>query len=370
MDGDGGCKVSESSNQASRAGALDVARESYRAISLYAPNRAPASIDLSDNTNLWGVPPAAAREIANAAASAVTRYPALYAADVKEAIASYIGVSPSMIVTGCGSDDVLDSAIRAFGEPGDSITYPDPSFAMIPIFARMNGLDATAIPLTPANDADVDAYVSADAKITYLCSPNNPTGASFTRGAIDEIVARVRGIVVIDEAYAEFAGWNCLGLLERFPRVVIARTLSKAFGLAGLRIGYAIGDPKIVAEIEKSRGPYKVNGIAQRAAVAALTEDRDWVAQHVREAVQNRDRLTTSLQSIGFKPLPSDSNFVLVPVSDATGMDDRLRQRGIAVRPFSALPRIGDALRISVGPWGMLQPLVDELTVIAGESVA
>lgn len=350
--------------EVSRANALDVARETYRSISLYAPNRAPADIDLSDNTNLWGVPPAAQRAINATASSVVTRYPALYASELKQAIASYAGLPSEMIVTGCGSDDVLDSAIRAFGEPGDVVAYPDPSFAMIPIFAQMNGLIGVPIPLAMHNDADADRYIATNATISYLCTPNNPTGASFSRDAITGVASGVDGILIIDEAYAEFAGWNCLDLLARFPRVVITRTLSKAFGLAGLRIGYALGDPVLVAEIEKSRGPYKVNGIAERAAVAALTEDRGWVEEHVRDAIANRERLAQSLSAIGFAPLPSDSNFLLVPVPDAMQLDRRLRERGIAVRPFVALPGIGDALRVSIGPWAMMDAFVGALREI------
>jgi histidinol-phosphate aminotransferase len=342
-------------------GTLMVARETYRTISLYSPNRAPAAIDLSDNTNLWGVPPAARRAITDAASSTITRYPALYAADVKQAIADYVGLPPEMVVTGCGSDDVLDSAIRAFGEPGDVVAYPDPSFAMIPIFAQMNGLAGAPIPLTAQNDADVEQYIQTNATVSYLCSPNNPTGASFSRDAIEQVASGVDGIVIVDEAYAEFAGWNCLDLLARFPRVIITRTLSKAFGLAGLRVGYALGDPALAAEIEKSRGPYKVNAIAQHAAVAALTEDRAWVDRHVRDAIANRDRLRESLMAIGLAPLPSDSNFVLVPVKNAQELDQQLRTRGIAVRPFVALPNIGDALRISVGPWDLLEQCVAAL---------
>ncbi|MDQ6738437.1 MAG: histidinol-phosphate transaminase [Gemmatimonadota bacterium] len=342
--------------------ALDVARETYRTISLYAPNRAPAEVDLSDNTNLWGIPPAAARAIVGSASSAVTRYPALYAADAKKAIADYVGVDTDMVVTGCGSDDVLDSAIRAFGDPGDAVAYPDPSFAMIPIFAQMNGLRSVGIPLTDAHDADAEAFIAAGAGINYLCSPNNPTGGLFSRDTIMSIVEASDGIVVIDEAYAEFASWNCLDLLQRFPRVVITRTLSKAFGLAGLRIGYALGDPAIIAEIEKSRGPYKVNSLAQQAAVSALTTDLAWVQDHVREAITNRQRLAAGLANIGLAPLPSESNFILVPVTDAVALDAALREHGIAVRPFRALPKIGDALRISVGPWPMLQRCVDALS--------
>jgi histidinol-phosphate/aromatic aminotransferase/cobyric acid decarboxylase-like protein len=130
-------------------------------------------------------------------------------------------------------------------------------------------------------------------------------------------------------------------------------------------VGYAIGDPAVVAEIEKSRGPYKVNALAQRAAVAALTYDRTWVEEHVQEAVTNRDRLARALVAIGLAPMPSDSNFILVPVNDATEWDRRLRDHGIAVRPFNSLPNIGDALRISVGPWHMLEQCIDVLGSVA-----
>ncbi len=362
--------MSSRADQTSDRTALDIARDSYRAISLYAPNRDPAALDLSDNTNLWGVPPAASRAIHDAASATVTRYPALYAADVKSAIADYIGVSPDMIVTGCGSDDVLDSAIRAFGEPGDTVAYPEPSFAMIPIFAQMNGLTGVAIPLTAEHDADVDAFIAADARITYLCTPNNPTGTSFSRAAVERIVDGVRGIVIIDEAYAEFASRDCVDLIGRSSRVIISRTLSKAFGLAGLRVGYAVGDPAMIAEVEKSRGPYKVNGIAQTAAVAALTEDRAWVADRVREAIVNRDRLIDTLRTMGLDPLPSDANFVLVPVPDAAGADRRMRERGVAVRPFTGLPRIGDALRISIGPSHLMDDCVATLRTVLDEALA
>jgi histidinol-phosphate aminotransferase len=349
------------SHKDSMKSALDIARESYRTISLYAPNRAPAAIDLSDNTNLWGIPPKAAKAIHEITTSSVTRYPALYVTDVKRAIASYLNVEPEMVVTGCGSDDVLDSTIRAFGNPGDVIVHPDPSFAMIPIFAKMNGLTPVAVPLSASFDLDPDRVLAAEAKMIYLCSPNNPTGAALSRATIETIVDRATGLVIIDEAYAEFADVNCIDLLQRSDRVLITRTFSKAFGLAGLRIGYAIGNPAVIAEVEKSRGPYKVNAIAERAAVTAMTEDLEWVLDHVQEAKTNRARLADALRSIGLTPLPSEANFLLVPVNDAVAIDRALRERGIAVRPFTALPGVGDALRISVGPWELLEQCVQNL---------
>ena len=345
--------------------ALEFARECYRDIDLYAPNRAPCAVDLSDNTNLWGIPPAAERALREAAVSTVTRYPSLYAGALKEALAAYAGVDPSMVVTGCGSDDVLDSAIRAFAEPGERVAYPDPSFAMVPIFARMNGLVPCAVPLTRDFDAVADAFLEKQAAIIYLCSPNNPTANLMSRSAVEAIVAQAEGLVILDGAYAEYAGADEGARLAEIARssgrVLVARTLSKAFGLAGLRIGYGIGAPAVVAEVEKSRGPYKVNALAERAAVAALTEDLDWVREHVRLAIELRERFTADLERLGLAPLPSAANFVLVPVRDAAETARRMREQGVAVRPFPALPHIGDALRISIGPWDMMEACLTAL---------
>ena len=353
----------------SASSTADLQRPAYREISLYAPNREPCAVDLSDNTNLWGIPPEAERAVREAAAAVVTRYPALYAAELKRALAAYAGVAPEHVVTGCGSDDVLDSAMRAFGEPGDVVAYPDPSFAMVPIFARMNALTPVAVRLTAAHDVDADAMLATGARVIYLCSPNNPTGTSVSRAVIERVVAGAPGVVLLDEAYAEFAGVNHADLALGGGRVVVVRTLSKAFGLAGLRVGYALGAPALVAEVEKSRGPYKVSSIAERAAVAALTRDAAWVREHVALAVALRQRLTAELAAMGLAPLPSAANFVLVPVPGAPAIAQAMRARGVAVRPFAGLPGVGDALRISIGPWALLERCLEELRRALGQAL-
>ena len=368
--------MSTPSHADTRESALQLARETYRAISLYAPDRAPCRIDLSDNTNTWGVAPAVEEAIRHAAIASVTRYPNLYAAALKEALGRYLGVAADRIVTGCGSDDVLDSAIRAFAEPGDAIVYPDPSFAMIPIFARMNGLRPIPVRLTDSLDLDADAMLDAGARIIYVCSPNNPTAGSMSRAAVERIVERAPGIVIIDEAYAEFASGHFLDLLAGSERVLVARTMSKAFGLAGLRVGYAAGAPALVAEVEKSRGPYKVSALAERAALAALGEGLPWAQSHVGEAIANRERLAEALRSRGLSPLPSAANFVLVPVARANERAKRMRALGVAVRPFEGLPPLGgrlaatggSALRISVGPWAMIEAALDALDSTAEDT--
>ena len=348
-------------------------RESYAGISLYAPDRRPCAIDLSDNTNLWGAPPSAERALHDTASASMTRYPELYAGSLKDALADYIGVGRDQIVTGCGSDDVLDSAIRAFAEPGDRVAVPDPSFAMIPIFARMNSLEPVLVPLTSDYDVDVERTLHVEARVIYLCSPNNPTGTSLSRRSIEEIVGSASGLVIVDEAYAEFAGCGVTDLLRRSDRLLITRTMSKAFGLAGLRVGYAIGAPNLIREVEKSRGPYKVNAIAERAAVSAIRNDMSWVRANVDAAIINRTRLIDSLRELGLDPLPSSANFVLAPVPKAKRIGHELRGRGIAVRPFEGLTCApgtslaatgGDALRITVGPWELLAAALDALSEV------
>jgi histidinol-phosphate aminotransferase len=347
-------------------------RAAYERIPLYSPgpaDAAPCAVDVSDNTNLWGSPPAALAAMREAPDDMATRYPAAYGATLKAAIARYAGARESEVVTGCGSDDVLDSAIRAFGEPGDVIAHPEPSFSMIPVFARMSGLEPVGVPLLGASrdyDVDADALLATGARIIYLCTPNNPTGTVTSRASVERVVERATGLVIIDEAYGEFAGDTFMGEAVRWGRVLVTRTLSKAFGLAGLRVGYGVASEHIVREVEKARGPYKVNGAAERAAAAALGSGLPWVREHATLAVQVRERLTSRLRGMGLRVLPSAGNFVLVESGRAPVLAAALRARGVQVRLFTDLPGIGDALRIGVGPWELMEQVLDGLREALG----
>lgn len=344
-----------SDTPAARAERLAVARAAYADVPLYDPKRAPVDLDLTDNTNLWGVPPTAERVLREVPVPVITRYPSLYAADLKAELAAWLGVTPDMLVTGAGSDDVLDSAMRAFGDPGDGVAASVPTFAMVPIFARMNGLAYTGVNETEAHALDVEGLLTSGARILYVCTPNNPTGCVTPLATLRALATRHPGVLIIDEAYAEFAGVSAVSLVREFERVLVVRTMSKAFGLAGLRIGYAIGQPALVTEVEKSRGPYKLTSLAERMAVAAVRDDRAWVEEHVALAVSLRERLADALRARGFVPLPSGANFVCVPVPQCVAVGQAMRARGVAVRPFPDLPHIGDALRFSVGPWPLLE---------------
>ena len=363
----------ERQSDRANASVLRLARAIYREVPLYSPDVEPCALDLSDNTNLWGVPPAAERALRSVTADAITRYPALYGRGLDEAFADYLGVRPEQVVTGCGSDDVLDCAIRAFAEPGARLAMPDPSFSMIPTFARLNGLEPVLVPMEwraassgaeaggrPDLTVDPERLVATGARIIYLCSPNNPTGTALDRAVIEHVVERAPGIVILDEAYAEFAGASHVDLLARGDRLLVTRTMSKAFGLAGLRVGYGAGSEALVREVRKSRGPYKVSGVAERAAGVALRDDLAWVRERAAEAVASRDRLAAALRATGcYRPLATAANFVTVMPDarfpGAAAIARYARARGVGIRAFDRLTTVGPALRIGAGPWEMME---------------
>ena len=327
-------------------------------VPLYSPDPTPAFLDLSDNVNLWGVPPAAARALSEPLAAQPSVYPRSDPSELRAALASYAGVQPEQVVTGCGSDDVIDGALRAFAAPGEKVAYSAPSFSMLVNFARVNGLEPAPVPFREDGDIDPDALLSRRAAITYVCSPNNPTGTGVSAASLERVVSRAEGLVLVDEAYGEFSGRSAVPLLPGAPQLLVTRTLSKAFGLAGLRVGYGLAAPEVVQVLEKVRGPYKVNVLGEKAALAALGEDVPWVLRHVEEAVANRERLRVSLEAFGLRALPSSANFLCLPVSDSAALGRALLGEGIKVRVLRALPGIGDAIRVGVGPWDGMERLL------------
>ena len=351
-------------------------RAAYEDIELYDPEREPVELDVSDNTNLFGAPPAAARALAELPAEGVTRYPSVFADELKAVLARKHGVAPENVTTGCGSDDVIDSALRAFCDPGDAVAYADPTFGMISLFARMNAARPVAVPLAPDFSLDADALIAARARVTYICRPNNPTGTVPDAAAVLRIAEAGHGIVLLDEAYVDFMDEPAQDWLAASDRIVVLRTLSKAYGLAGLRVGYAIGPAPLIREIEKSRGPYKVTATANAAALAALTEDEPWVRDVVQQVRENRERLVAELRALGLRVWPSQTNFLLVqaPAGGAASGEPNaarrlgaaLRGRGVAVRVFPALPHAGDCIRVSIGPWPLMQRFLDALREVLG----
>lgn len=337
-------------------------RAGLDAIPAYAPAPvAGLTLDLRDNVNLWGAPPKAAAALRTLPETTLASYPGVSGSELTRALAARLGVRDDEIVAGCGSDDLIDACFRAVASPGERVAHPDPSFSMVPRFARLNGLEPVGVPLRPDGAADVDALLATGARIIYLCTPNNPTGTVTPASEVRRCIAHAPGIVVVDEAYAEFSSapeWR--HEVPALERVLVLRTFSKAWGLAGLRVGYGVGSRQLVDAVVRSRGPYKVNAVAEHAATIAVREDAVWMRRTADDAVATRTRLDALVQGRrGVRPWPSEGNLVFWQVDgDADAFADRFASHGIGVRAFRGLPGIGDALRIGVAPWRELERLV------------
>lgn len=363
-------------------------RSAYRPLTRYSPDRRPIEVDLSDNTSRWGPHPDVLAAVQAAGAQDLVLYPPVYADRLRAAVSRAFGVPEEAVATGCGSDDLLDSAFRAICEPGEAVRFLPPTFSMVEIFAQMNALEVEpvmqAAPVaelegdaeaSPGGDALIDALLAGSPGLVYLCRPNNPTGEVQPMRWVERLVERAEAqgtVLLVDEAYADYLDPGTPGLLERAAsskRLVVLRTMSKAWGMAGLRVGFAVGAPEVILEIEKSRGPYKVNRVAETAAVAGLEDASGWIPGVVEAARKGRGALIEALATRGLAPLPSGGNFVLLPLpagARTVPVTAGLRERGVAVRPFPALELPGldepvDCIRISVGPPAELDRFLNAL---------
>ncbi len=347
-------------------------RPDYATLTTYDPGRRPVPVDLSDNTNLWGPHPDALTRLRAASAGDTRCYPEVYADTLKRAVAERFGpafgVTDANVTTGAGSDDVLDSAFRAAGGPGERVAFPAPTFGMADEFARMNGMVSAPVPWREAL-ADPEALLASAPSVVYVCRPNNPTGALAPRVWVERLLdlAGAGGpLVVLDEAYADFAGESLIGLAVEHPRLLVARTCSKAYGLAGLRCGFGIARADVALEVEKSRGPFKVSRLTAEAAAAALRDPSGWVKTTVAECLANRESLRRELERRGLRQLESSANFILVAAPTGAAKQDAitLREQGVQVRPFVDIPDLGDALRVTVGPWPLMQRFLEALDAL------
>lgn len=348
------------------AGAVARPRAPYRGFPLYSPRRGAVDLELSANTSRWGAAPSVRAALAAASNAQLGEYPTPRADALRGAIAERWSVRADQVVTGCGSDDLIDSAVRAFCEPGDALAYPAPTFPMAPLFARMNAARPVAVPFLSDGDVDLDRLLAPAPAVVYLCRPNNPTGALVPRGTVERLLERTDALVLVDEAYGEFAGESMLDAVVASGRGLVLRTFSKAMGLAGMRVGYALGPTELVAAVEASRGPYKVGGLAERLALAALA-DTEWTRRVVRAARSARDRLGSELERRGHRVHPSRANFILFEPQgvDAGALAAALRARGVGVRVFPGLGERG-SLRVTVAP----DPELDRFLAALDDAVA
>jgi histidinol-phosphate aminotransferase len=310
-------------------------------------------IKLNTNENPYPPSPRVIEALRSASNETVRLYPSPEAAPLREQAAATYGLASSQVLCGNGSDEILAMLMRVFLDPGDAVACFRPSYSLYPVLAAIAGARTAVVPLPRVSRAEEMATVaipSVDAKIFFLTSPNSPYGVSFPAAWVAKLLARYAGIVVADEAYIDFGGESSLPLLSESPRLVIVRTLSKAYSLAGMRAGLAFAHESLVREMMKVKDSYNVGRLAQVAATEALA-DQVYFQETRRRIIATRERLVGDLRRLGFSVPPSHANFVFaVPPRGTTApsLYKRLLARGFLVRHLDTEP-VADGLRISIG---------------------
>lgn len=281
-------------------------------------------------------------------------YPKPMADGLRAAMADYMGVRPENILAGSGGDEMITVALHTFLDAGDQILVHSPTFDMYEIGANILGASAVKVPDLPGYKRDREGILAAikkyQPKLTFLCNPNNPTGELLPADFIEECVAAAENVVLVDEAYMEFAEEeSVVSLIEKYPNLIVLRTLSKAFGLAGLRIGYLVADAALIEAMTKVKAPYNLNSLSQVIGEVVL-HHKDAVLQ-VRDAiVAERERFCAALSEIsGLTVYPSRTNFLLVQVEkDAEKLFEAWRAADILVKKYTGNPALPNAFRITV----------------------
>ncbi|MEN8766884.1 MAG: histidinol-phosphate transaminase [Polaribacter sp.] len=285
----------------------------------------------------------------------VNRYPDPQQQAVKALLSSMKNVESGNILLGNGSDEVLDLLFRAFCEPNvDNVITLPPTYGMYAVLANINAIENRAVLLSDNFQPRVDSIleaVDARSKLLFLCSPNNPTGNSFSMERVEELLQRFNGLVVIDEAYIDFSDTKSwLEKLKNYPNLVITQTLSKAYGLAGIRLGICYASKEIITILNTIKPPYNVNELSQQKAIDRLLQPNE-VAQEILKIKEERTNLVTHLKTINVvqEIYPSACNFVLVRVDNATKRYDQLIAKGIVIRNRTTQPLCENCLRFTVG---------------------
>lgn len=357
-------------------------RPLVRRLHAYVPGeqpKIPGLIKLNTNENPYPPSPRVRQAIRRAVDERLRLYPNPTAQPLREALARLHGCAPENIVLGNGSDELLALATRAFVEPAAAVPrgsgraivqFFNPSYSLYPVLAEIHGAISQPVPLRPDFSLPTPAELKRgklwrfDAALTYITTPNAPTGRGYPLAELEAICRAQRGVVILDEAYVDFAPENALALALRHPNVIISRTFSKAYSLCFQRIGYFVGAPDLMAALDKIRDSYNVNGLGQVAALATL-EDLDYYRRNFQKIIATRQWLSEALRQLGFEVQPSQTNFIFArpPRFPAAAWLEKLRARKILVRWWN-YPEVRDYLRITIGTRAEAQALVQAARAI------
>ncbi len=363
------------SSKNSRTAASALVRPLVRSLTPYVPGEQPkiaGLIKLNTNENPCPPSPKVLAAVKAAVDGRLRLYPDPSAQGLREKLARHHGCAPENIIVGNGSDELLAMAVRCFvdpfarGKPASKarVQFFVPSYSLYPVLAEIHGSIAHGVPLTAdfqmptVSELRQSSEWDFEAALTFLTTPNAPSGCGYRTEEVDQLCKQQRGVVILDEAYADFAEENALALCLRYPHVIIARTFSKAYSLCFQRVGYLIGNPELIAALHKIRDSYNVNGLGQVAALATL-DDLRYYRTNFRKIISTRQDLSRQLTELGFHVVPSQTNFILAkpPGKPAKDWLQKLRRRKILVRWFDQRA-IRQYLRITVGTPQQAQALI------------
>ena len=358
-----------SAHGASQVGTMPASVKQHIArLKAYVPGLQPREgqrvIKLNTNENPYPPSPWVEEAIRQEGAASLRLYPDPKSQRLREAAASLYGVSPGQILCGNGSDEILGILLRTFTTKGDSIGYYEPSYSYYKTLGAIHALDLLPTPLGE-NPLDPPLPAERDVRIFFLSNPNSPMGFALRPEFVSRLARHIQGILIVDEAYVDFARWNCLSLIQELPNILITRTLSKSYSLAGLRVGLAIGAQEWIEQMDKVRDHYNLSRVAQAAACVAL-QDQHHFQDNKDRVLRTRERFRRALAAMGLETFPSEANFVFAKLASAemaSKIFDTLTGRGIYVRyfPQDGLDR---GLRISIGTDEEMDRLLEELRAL------
>lgn len=346
-------------------------RANIDAMTGYTPGEQPRDngfIKLNTNENPYPPSPKVYAALKKALDPSLRLYPEPQSDTLRATAARVYGVKTANILAGNGSDEILAILLRCFVGAQDRVAYPSPTYSLYDTLIAIQ--DGIAAPVAYPNDFSLPpALAEQKAAVTFLCNPNAPSGTLVSLGDIEKLARSVGGILVVDEAYVDFAaseGASAIPLVHRLPNLVVLRTFSKSFSLAGLRIGLAFAAEEIIAGMMKVKDSYNLNRLSLTAATAALS-DLPWMGRNARRIQRSRKRLTGGLARLGYEVYPSHANFVLArrPGRNQKNVYEELKRRKILVRYFDA-PDLEDCLRITVGAPAEIEALLTEIAALAG----
>ena len=321
----------------------------------YVPGEQPKLtnlVKLNTNENPYGPSPQVLAAIEAELSSALRLYPDPTAEKLKQAIATYYGITPTQVFVGNGSDEVLAFTFQALLQHPAPLLFPDITYSFYPVYCRLYGIDYETVPLAEDFTLRITDYQRPNGGVIFA-NPNAPTGCFLPLTAIEDLLIHNRdSVVIIDEAYIDFGGDSAISLVDRYPNLLVTQTLSKSRSLAGLRVGLAIGHPGLIEALERvknSFNSYPLDRLAIAGAVAAFA-DHEHFERNRQAVIASRETVSATLRKLGFEVLPSTANFLFArhPAQDAAELAAALRQRSIIVRHFRQ-PRIHQFLRITVG---------------------